>query len=252
MVTHRLYPQNERRTGGGGRGLDSDTLAAKSEKAQLPCPTSSQVLGSEPTTGPSGRPPRPLLLPAHTCIATQLGTFTCTNAQLQADNMRSHMHLCTLTPRHTHGHQAHKGTHSALPPAGAPSSYCLTLRAAPSPAAHPGLAVPVKTSHIPERKSPESPEQAAGLPRPLQLLRTHPLTCSHCARLRGQHPVFGRQGSRSPPGAPTHTASRHHAPPLLAELGPCHPPGLSLNVTRKSPLWTELPTLSDPYGASPI
>ena len=97
--------------------------------------------------------------------------------------MRTHMHPCTLTPRHMHGHQAHRGTHTALPPAGAPSSYCLTLRGGPSPAAHPWLAVPVKTSYIAERKSPGSPEQAAGL-------WTHQLTCSRCARLWGQHPVF--------------------------------------------------------------
>lgn len=75
-------------------------------------------------------------------------------------------------------------------------------------------------------------------------------TSAHLLALRqapGPAPsVQGKQGSSFPLGAPTHTASRHHAPPLLAELGPCHPPGLSLNVTRKSPLWTELPTLSDP------
>lgn len=144
-VTHRLYPQNERRTGGGGRGVNSDTLDTKSEKAQPPHPSSSQVLESEPTTGPSSRPPCPLFLLDHTCIATQPGTFTRTNTQLQVDNTCTHIHPCTLTPRHMHGHQAHRGTHTALPLAGAPSSYCLTLRAVPSPVAHPWLAVPVKT-----------------------------------------------------------------------------------------------------------
>lgn len=154
--------------------------------------------------------------------------------------MRAHRHPCTLTPGHMRSHQAHKCAHTALPPAGAPSRYCLTLSAAPSPAAHPWLAVPGKTSSTPERKSPGSPEQAAGLSWPLQLLQTHQLTCS---RLWGQHPVFrtDREGSPSPPGLSHTLSSGDHAPPLLAELGPCHPPDLSLNAPESLPFGQNFP-----------
>lgn len=199
MVTHRLYPQNERRTGGGGRGVNSDTLDTKSEKAQPPHPSSSQVLESEPTTGPSGRPPCPLFLLDHTCIATQPGTFTRTNAQLQVNNTCTHIHPCTLTPRHMHGHQAHRGTHTALPPCRGsqqllshPESCALTSRTSMASGSSENLGVP---------RTGSRPAMAPAAPQHISSLACVAPGSGASTQCSGQT----ESAPPSPRGAPTHT-----------------------------------------------
>ena len=135
------------------------------------------------------------------------------------------------TQGHTHSTSPHRGSQQLL---SHPERWALTSRTSMASGSIENLIhCRKKESRVPRTDS-----------RPLD-------TLAHLLALRqALGPAPSVQGRQCSPSLLGH--SRHHAPPLLAELGPCHHPGLSLNVTRKPPLWTELPTPSDLYGASPF